>query len=42
MCNHIWKKFNDVWVCIRCGMTRLPDGKIRFDRKLPSEIKKKR
>lgn len=42
MCNHIWKKVNDVRVCLRCGMTvRLLDGAILFDRKLPNIGNKK-
>lgn len=34
MCPHIWKKVNEVFVCTRCGLTRTPDGKILFDRKI--------
>lgn len=35
MCNHIWKKVNDVRVCVRCGLTvnRLT-GELIFDRRL--------
>lgn len=33
MCSHEWKKINDVWVCLRCGITRLPQG-IMFDREI--------
>jgi hypothetical protein len=42
MCNHIWKKVNDVHICVNCGLTRTYDGKIMFDRKLPSYIKNKK
>lgn len=42
MCGHVWKKYNDTWVCVRCGITKLPDGKIIFDRKLPNYKSKKR
>lgn len=34
MCGHQWQKVNDVWVCMRCGLTRTYDGKIMFDRKI--------
>lgn len=36
MCNHQWKKINDIKVCTRCGLTITYDGKIMFDRKLPN------
>lgn len=43
MCAHSnWQKFGEVWACLRCGLTKLPDGKIIFDRKLPSYINKKK
>ena len=35
MCGHQWLKYNDVSVCIRCGLTRTKDGKILFDRRFP-------
>jgi hypothetical protein len=35
-CGHQWRKFNDVEVCVRCGLTRTYDGKILFDRRLPN------
>ena len=34
MCPHIWIKINDVTVCKRCGLTRLADGRVFFDRKI--------
>lgn len=40
-CPHIWKKVNDVSVCVRCGLTRTYDGRILFDRRLGAEISKK-
>lgn len=40
-CSHSWKKVNDVQVCIRCGLTRISDGKIIFDRRLPNYKSKK-
>ncbi len=46
MCNHgNTKKIGEVKVCLNCGMTILPNGKIYFDRNLPnykSKNKKKR
>lgn len=42
MCNHIWERINDVFVCQKCGLTRTYDGKILFDRKLPNMKLKKR
>lgn len=34
MCKHDWQKINGVSVCMRCGLTRTPDGKILFDKKI--------
>ena len=42
VCNHVWKKVNDVHVCVKCGLTRTYDGKILFDRKLANKVKKVR
>lgn len=42
MCSHCWQKIADVWVCARCGITRMNDGRILFDRKLPNYIPKKK
>lgn len=39
LCKHIWKKHNDVLFCSKCGLT-VVDGKMMFDKKLPSIIKK--
>lgn len=37
MCNHgNRKKIGAVWVCVNCGLTILPDGKVFFDRELPN------
>lgn len=36
MCPHNWIKVDEVTVCTRCGLTRLADGRILFDRKLPN------
>ena len=41
MCSHTWQKINDVFVCMRCGLTRTYDGKIIFDRKLVNRKSKK-
>ena len=42
MCNHgNTVKVNDVWVCLRCGLTRTYDGKIIFDRKIANHKKRK-
>ena len=32
MCAHEWKKVNDTWICMRCGLTRLEDGFILYDK----------
>lgn len=42
MCSHIWKKINEVQVCVRCGLTRLPNGRMFFDRALPNYLDKKK
>ena len=42
MCKHQWQKINDVNVCLNCGMTITPDGKIMFDRKIANYKHKKR
>lgn len=42
MCKHEFVKVNNVVVCKRCGVTRTEDGKIIFDRKLPSYKPKRR
>ena len=34
MCNHNFIKINDIKVCIKCGLTRLYNGKIFFDKKI--------
>lgn len=36
MCNHTMHKFNDLYVCIKCGYTVTKDKKVIFDRKLPT------
>ena len=42
MCSHNWQKINDVYVCMRCGLTRTYDGKLIFDRKIANYKPKKR
>ena len=43
MCPHAtWKKINDVYVCVRCGLTKTYDGRILFDRKLVNYKSKRR
>lgn len=42
MCAHQWKKINDVYVCVRCGLTKIYEGPILFDRHLPNVNMKKR
>lgn len=42
MCGHSWRRVCDMWVCMRCGMTRLNDGRILLDRKLINMKPKKR
>lgn len=42
MCNHAnRKKLGEVYVCLNCGLTILPDGRIFFDKKLPNYKPKK-
>lgn len=40
-CPHVWKKVNDIHVCVRCGLTKTFDGKILFDRKIVNYKSKK-
>ena len=43
MCPHTnTRKINDCKVCLDCGMTVLPNGKIMFDRKIVNYKPKKR
>ena len=43
MCNHTNKKrIGDLWVCLNCGLTILPDGRVFFDRKLPNYKSKRK
>ena len=43
MCSHMWKTYNDVRVCLRCGLTvNRFDGRVIFDRKLPNAVQKGR
>ncbi len=32
-CNHVWEKIVNVRICMKCGITKLPNGQIFFDRK---------
>lgn len=46
MCSHTnTRKINDVKVCLNCGLTILPNGKVIFDRKItnyrPEKTKKR-
>lgn len=34
MCKHDIKQVNNVRVCVKCGLTRTPDGRIMFDKKI--------
>lgn len=34
MCSHEWKRVNEVLVCMRCGLTKMPNGKLMFDKKI--------
>lgn len=36
MCCHSWKRIGECWCCTKCGITRLPNGQIFFDRDLPN------
>ncbi len=36
MCSHEWTVVGCVTVCVKCGLTRLKDGRIMFDKKLPN------
>lgn len=43
MCNHAnTKKVGDLRVCLNCGLTITPDGKVFFDRELPNYSKKRK
>lgn len=43
MCTHgNMKKINDVRVCLNCGLTILPDGKVMIDRYMPNYKPKKK
>lgn len=42
MCKHNWRKVNDVWVCVDCGLTRMNDGKLIFDKAIINYKPKKR
>lgn len=42
MCAHNWKKYGNVWACIKCGLTRLPNNNILFDRELINYKSEKR
>lgn len=43
MCNHAnTKKINGVKVCLNCGLTITPDGRVLFDRALPNYTKKRK
>ena len=35
-------KLNDVKVCLRCGLTLMPDGKVIFDKKICNYKPKRR
>ena len=42
MCSHTnTRKVNDIRVCLDCGMTILPNGKIIFDRQITNYNPKK-
>lgn len=42
MCGHQWKRVNDVQICLRCGITRIYNGHVLFDRKIINYKPKKR
>jgi hypothetical protein len=42
MCSHVWKRIEDTQFCVRCGLTRLPNGQMFFDRKLPNYKSKRK
>lgn len=42
MCKHEFKKVFNCTVCVRCGLTRLPDGRVFIDRKIVNYKKGKR
>lgn len=41
-CRHNWKQINDVQFCTKCGITRVNNEKVMFDRKLPNHLKNKK
>lgn len=43
MCKHSNRqKINDTWICLNCGLTILPNGKVIFDREIANYKSKKR
>lgn len=44
MCDHAWKKIGESKFCVKCGIIKLPNGEIYFDRELITyrEPKKKK
>lgn len=42
MCAHCWKRVNDVWFCVNCGLTRTLDGRILFDKNIVNYKPKKK
>lgn len=42
MCSHEWKKVNEIFVCMRCGLTRTPNGNLLFDKGIVNYKPKKR
>ena len=40
-CGHLWRKMNDVRVCMKCGLTVGKDGRVLvFDRRLRDVVTK--
>lgn len=38
-CNHLWQRYNEVHICVKCGLTKLSDGTMFFDRKYSNRTK---
>lgn len=42
MCKHEFIKVFNCKVCVRCGLTRLPNGRIFIDKSIPNYGKEKK
>lgn len=42
MCGHDWRVIGSSKVCVRCGLTVLPTGRIFIDKKLVNYLQERR